>query len=176
MIATVTIECLLIDSVMKYEELKYLDEEMYSFNPVVNSVLRGCIGKIKGRDIKVETDINIPGDVEFFDGDFGTLLSNLVDNAIEACEKVVPERRYINLIIKVVEENMFIHIENSKISAPVDINVSTKDNPDSHGIGVARVKEIFDVTGYLFTLYDSSFVKISISSDTSEPSFTQALT
>ena len=25
-----------------------------------------------------------------------------------------------------------------------DINVSTKDNPDSHGIGVARVKEIFD--------------------------------
>ena len=128
----------------QYEELKYLDEEMYSFNPVVNSVLRGCIGKIKGRDIKVETDINIPGDVEFFDGDFGTLLSNLVDNAIEACEKVVPERRYINLIIKVVEENMFIHIENSKISAPVDINVSTKDNPDRHGIGVARVKEIFD--------------------------------
>ena len=53
---------------------------MYSFNPVVNSVLRGCIRKIKGRDIKVETDIN----------------------------------------------------------------VSTKDNPDSHGIGVARVKEIFD--------------------------------
>ena len=92
----------------------------------------------------METDINIPGDVEFFDGDFGTLLSNLVDNAIEACEKVVPERRYINLIIKVVEENMFIHIENSKVSAPVDINVSTKDNPDSHGIGVARVKEIFD--------------------------------
>lgn len=73
-----------------------------------------------------------------------TLLSNLVDNAIEACEKVEPERRYINLIIKVVEENMFIHIENSKISAPVDINVSTKDNPDSHGIGVSRVKEIFD--------------------------------
>ena len=68
-------------------------------------------------------------------------LSNLVDNAIEACEKVEPERRYINLIIKVVEENLFIHIENSKISAPVDINVSTKDNPDSHGIGVARVKE-----------------------------------
>lgn len=68
-------------------------------------------------------------------------LSNLVDNAIEACEKVEPERRYINLIIKVVEENLFIHIENSKISAPVDINVSTKDNPDGHGIGVARVKE-----------------------------------
>ena len=68
-------------------------------------------------------------------------LSNLVDNAIEACEKVEPERRYINLIIKVVEENLFIHIENSKISAPVDINVSTKDNPDSYGIGVARVKE-----------------------------------
>lgn len=53
-------------------------------------------------------------------------LSNLVDNAIEACEKVEPERRYINLIIKVVEENLFIHIENSKISAPVDINVSTR--------------------------------------------------
>ena len=56
----------------------------------------------------METEINIPGDVEFFDGDFGTLFSNLVDNAIEACEKVEPERRYINLIIKVVEENMFI--------------------------------------------------------------------
>ena len=92
--------------------------------------------------VRIADKFNV--DVEFFDGDFGTLLSNLVDNAIEACEKVKPERRYINLIIKVVEENMFIHIENSKISAPIDINVSTKDNPDSHGIGVARVKEIFD--------------------------------
>lgn len=34
--------------------------------------------------------------------------------------------------------------ENSKVSVPVDINISTKDEPDRHGIGVARVKEIFD--------------------------------
>lgn len=127
----------------QYEELEYLDEKMYSLNPALNSVLRGCIGKIKGREIKVETDINIPEDVEFYDGDFGVLLSNMIDNAIESCEKVEPSERFINIVIKVVEENMFIHIENSKVSGIVDINVSTKDDPESHGIGTKKINEIF---------------------------------
>ena len=93
------------------------------------------------KKIEVEESISIPREMEVADSVLCGVLGNALDNAIEACEKVEPERRYINLIIKVVEENLFIHIENSKISAPVDINVSTKDNPDSHGIGVARVKE-----------------------------------
>lgn len=133
-------------SVLKYqyEELQYLDEKMYSFNPALNSVLRGCIGKIKGREIRVETNISIPEDVDFYDGDFGVLLSNLIDNAIESCEKVEPSNRFINILIKVVEENMYIHIENSKISDTIDVNVSTKDDPESHGIGIKKIKEIFE--------------------------------
>lgn len=135
-----------LDLILKcqYEELRYLDEQMYSFNPNVNSGLRGCIGKIKGRNISVETDINIPGDVELYEGDFGTLLSNLVDNAIEGCERVEPANRKIKIVIKVVEESMYINIENSKVSDIIDMNVSSKPEPDQHGMGIKKIKEIFE--------------------------------
>lgn len=76
--------------------------------------------------------------------DLITLYENLLDNAIEACEKI--EKPYISCITKQNEKNMLhIEIKNSKNEAshPIDNNFSsTKKDKSLHGNGIYIIKNL----------------------------------
>ena len=77
--------------------------------------------------------------------DFCILLGNLLDNAIEANDKVPYEKRYINLNITQQQDYLSIAVGNS-ISESVKIEknkiLSTKKYKELHGFGLKSVNEI----------------------------------
>ena len=76
------------------------------------------------------------------------VLSNLIDNAIEACEKIEDDRlRYIRLNMKVEQQSAYLRIENPTVS-PVDIRnnriVTTKVKTAEHGYGIQNMIAVLE--------------------------------
>lgn len=76
------------------------------------------------------------------------VLSNLIDNAIEACEKIEDDRqRYIRLNMKVEQQSSYLRIENPTAS-PVEIRnnriVTTKTKTAEHGYGIQNMIAVLE--------------------------------
>ena len=108
----------------------------------------------KGISFRVQLD-----DLSHFplpDDAFVVVLSNLIDNALEACEKIKdPSQRYILIKAKVDREENILYIENS-VDAPVKISNGTiptsKKDSLSHGYGLQNVISIIKSYGGLYAI------------------------
>lgn len=75
------------------------------------------------------------------------LWGNLLDNAIEACEKIQSGERWIHIKIEKQNEMVFIEISNSIDKEPVIKRgelVTTKSEKSLHGYGIKSVKRIVE--------------------------------
>ncbi len=79
--------------------------------------------------------------------DICTILSNALDNAIEACVKIdAPADRYINIKIS-VDNGIFISVVNPSDEAPkkrAGIIISNKKDSENHGLGLKSIKRTVD--------------------------------
>lgn len=86
----------------------------------------------------------------FEETELGILLGNLLDNAIEACEKCVPEKREIYLHIWNFRYMFMLKLANSSSKSPV-VNgqrfLTDKADKNAHGMGVELVKRILKKYG-----------------------------
>ncbi len=84
--------------------------------------------------------------------DLGVVLNNLLDNAIEACEKLEQEKRRISLTLKRKNHFLLIEVENSfdgklewKDGETVPATTKQAGRPDilpEHGIGLKNVQDV----------------------------------
>lgn len=73
------------------------------------------------------------------------LLANLLDNAIEACEKIDEEKRRISLKIKRVNDMLFIWSENSMKEIGKERSnffQTNKENKILHGLGMKSIDNV----------------------------------
>ncbi|MBQ4522875.1 MAG: GHKL domain-containing protein [Lachnospiraceae bacterium] len=127
-----------------YEELGKIDATSYCANPVVDSVLRIKMGVAKAAGIETNVNIRIPNKIELDYGDIGVLYGNLLDNAIEACMKLPEEDRFIRVENKIVEGNMLLIIQNTKVSEKNEELLTTKEDKYSHGRGINSVRRVIE--------------------------------
>lgn len=125
-------------------ELEKIDENSYSANPTVDSVLRTKLGVAKTEGIRIETVIRIPKQMQLEHGDIGVLYGNLLDNAIEACRKIVADKRFIKIENKFSDGKMLLVIENSKIGQKNESLKTTKRDNYSHGRGIHSVRRVVE--------------------------------
>lgn len=86
----------------------------------------------------------------FEEEELGILLGNLLDNAIEACEKCEPEKREINLGIWNVKCMFMLNLVNSSSKCPEMKErqfITDKKDKNAHGMGVEQVRRIVDKYG-----------------------------
>lgn len=115
-------------------------------NDFVNAILNAKLSEAKRAGITVlcSADRNASGIDEV---DLCNLLGNMLDNAIEACEKCSDRSRVIEVKIRLLDEKYLLEVENS---APENIlennkNVSTtKDDTSKHGYGIKTIKSIVE--------------------------------
>lgn len=128
------------DQISDYED--YIE----TGNAFLNVILREKLKKMKEENIDFHTEINfLKGD--FIDAlDISTIFGNALDNAIEACEKVAEEERFITL--KAGERNHFlvIHMENSAIQGERGKN-TTKEDTFLHGFGLKNIQRAAEKYG-----------------------------
>lgn len=82
------------------------------------------------------------------DDELTIVLSNLIDNAIEACEKIEDgRRRYIRLNMKVEQQSAYLRIENPTAS-PVEIKnnriATAKAKNAVHGYGIQNIITVLE--------------------------------
>ena len=80
--------------------------------------LRASLEKEKERRIKIDFEVNDLSNLPFYASDMVVLLSNLLDNAIEACQRYDKGDKAIH-VMAVVQQDFFISVRNT--SEPVVI-------------------------------------------------------
>ena len=159
----------------KYEELKeFLADSLASKSPVLNSydcgnymvdvIMNHEINAAREQGVRVKPDILVPHELPFCDEDLCSLLTNLMDNAIEAAVASKREPPQISLTIRPKQEYLFIHQENP-VSAdiPSDQRLSlrtTKKNGELHGYGTRIIRGIVDkYNGSIkYAMHDGLFI------------------
>lgn len=115
---------------------------VYTENTILNAVICEKMEQCSIKTIKIEVQVNADKDMDSIE--YGVMLSNLLDNAIEAEEQEKEENRYICLNIG-VEQNMIHLVVSNYISESVLQNnallETSKKNKQLHGIGLRGVKE-----------------------------------
>lgn len=111
-------------------------------HPIVDAILNEKYQVAKENSIDIQYKVNDLSALTISTNALVVLLSNLLDNAIEACQRYDGER-----IIKctlLLEDELYLSIRNT--SPPVDIIngeiPTTKDNKAEHGFGLAGVRRV----------------------------------
>jgi sensor histidine kinase regulating citrate/malate metabolism len=87
----------------------------------------------------------VPANLSFRSDHLVIILGNLLENALEACYKVEPGKRYIKVDITYEKGVLHICIKNSCISEKRrgrdGAFFTTKEDKENHGIGLSSVKK-----------------------------------
>lgn len=110
----------------------------------VDAVINSKMKIAKANDAVIKTVVAISSIKEIDVLDMCVILGNLLDNSIEAVEKLKDEKT----ILLEMQQNMnFLSITISNPCVPVNVNSkmeTTKENKNLHGFGLKNVKEIVE--------------------------------
>lgn len=123
--------------------LKAVNRAIKSNNYIVDAILNSKMLYALSHKIKFQVNVNDLNGVAVGDADLVCILSNLLDNAIEACLKIDKGSRYIKIKIHKDEVQLLIVIENSiKENEENDITKTKKINQLDHGLGLKIVDDM----------------------------------
>ena len=113
-------------------------------NDFVNAILNAKLSEAKRNGITVlcSADKNASGIDEV---DLCSLIGNMLDNAIEACEKCRDCQRVIEIKIQMHDNKYLLMIENTAPKDALENNkqlATTKDDKSRHGYGVKSIRSI----------------------------------
>ena len=136
-------------------------------NSVVNAVFNTKYAEATRKDIIVRFSINDLSDIHIEYTDLVTVLANLLNNSIEACEKCEKGNRIIEVVIKVINKNeLMISIKNTYngvILKRKDHYNTTKNDSLHHGFGLENVKRVvMKLNGYMEVENDADYFKVMV--------------
>lgn len=131
-----------------------------SGNSIIDAILNHKSQIAKENDIDVQIHINNLSSITIGTDILTVLLSNLLDNAIEGCCRIMGERQIVfEFVLK--EDILWLSIKNT--SAPVkmvdDTIPTSKEPKEDHGYGIPRIRYILDQlqAEYVFDFCDDWF-------------------
>lgn len=130
-----------------------------SNHPIIDVILNEKLQRAEELNIKMQLQVNDLAGVRIQPDMLVVLLSNLLDNAIEACEKLADSREVYCSIL--YDDYLRISVRNT--SEPVKIIdgiiATSKDHTADHGYGIPAIRYILDSLGaeYVFDYCDGWF-------------------
>lgn len=112
---------------------------------IVNSVLNQKFKYAKGKGIPIIVKINDLEHLKMEDEDIVTLLANLLDNAIEAVDKIEGRENRIKFRMIYKDERLNICVRNPIADSICEIDgrmITTKKDKRIHGIGMRNIKNV----------------------------------
>ena len=151
-----------------YEQFKEVRLEQFCENDTVNSVLNVKKKQAEKKGIHLCATTCIPKEIGIEAIDLCEIFCNLLDNAIEACEKVDtlnPEKE-IHIKSGIRAEYLTIKIQNpmkESVKIQGKFYITTKRNQEEHGYGLRIVQRIIDrYEGMLQTkIQENQFVVVA---------------
>lgn len=115
-----------------------------SGNEILDIIVNSKVNEAKDKQIDFQYDIKHLGDINIADVDMCALLANLIDNAIEASEKVI-KNPWIHLKIHRKNDTMLILIKNSiskEMLTKKKFFQTEKENSNLHGWGMKSIERV----------------------------------
>lgn len=126
--------------------LRELESVDHCKNPEINAVLSEYISRAENLGCKITESFALPEKLPFAENDVCIVLANAVENAINACAKLPPEERYINISAECVDDRrLFVSVKNPCADTPeFDENglPVVDGRSEEHGIGLRSVSRI----------------------------------
>ena len=159
--AKMYIERMAIDLKKMNKSFYYIETGSDSLDFILNSKL--LVAREKG--IEVNTNIGPISELFISNVDLCTLLANLLDNSIEACERFEKKNTFIRVQISLIKHNLLINIKNS--SNPVNVdeegNYITNKKSGDHGLGMLQINRIVNqYNGFVSRTYENNIFETSI--------------
>lgn len=115
-------------------------------NKLINAILNDKYQEAKSKSICMLIKANDLSNIKISDLDLVIILSNLLNNAIEACE--ICSNKLIKIKFVIEEYQTILAVENTYSNKPVNKNgkfvTLKKDNSEDHGIGIENIKTIVE--------------------------------
>lgn len=121
--------------------------QVWSGNTIVDLMLNIKKAYAESRGITVEIDTEVMTYFPIESREIISLFGNLLDNAIEACEKMKRENRWIHIRMRKHYELLSVEVENSIEEIPREKSgglVSDKRERGLHGYGISNIRQIVD--------------------------------
>lgn len=124
------------------EDLVAIDVNFRTGNTMADAILNSKFSLAKARDIRLTAKAEVPAQLVMSNVELGTILGNLLSNAIEACEGIPEESlRFIRVYIAPVQQQLYVSITNSmegRARQEGSIFLTTKQ-ASGHGFGLKRI-------------------------------------
>ena len=138
------------------QESLYMDRNAIDTNNIiVNTILNEKYNEMIEKGIVFVFKINDLAAIPIEDEDLVVILSNLLDNAIEACEKC-EEKKIIKLKFMKEDDMVILSVKNASptiYSVNSDQKITSKElRSDEHGIGIRNIKNAIDKYGGTYSI------------------------
>lgn len=127
------------------EELSHVEAYIKSGNIMADAILNSKLTLAEERKVQVVCDAYLPEHLFIPDIDLCILLGNILDNALESCDKQEVSKRFIRIYIAQAKEQLYLSIQNASMEV-IDMHqklyISKKRG--NHGLGLKRVEAVVE--------------------------------
>lgn len=134
------------------ENLVTVDTVIKTGNTMVDAILNSKISLMRSRDISVNAVARVPAELSVTGVDLCIMIGNLLDNAMEACERIEKDKRFARIYISTKSNHLYMSFTNSsgkKARTVAGEYISSKGR--DHGIGISRVDSLVKKYGGYIT-------------------------
>lgn len=145
-----------------FQKLNELQPSIQCDNPLLSAILNHVFLKAEQRHIALKMDLQGEEQLSMLAGvDLTTIVSNLLDNAVDAVSELPEEQRYIHFAVAFQMGEIMIHVENptkNDLKREGNVVVSTKEG--HLGLGLKNVEMVVKKYKGDFKIYvkDGNFV------------------
>ena len=127
------------------QDLDRVDSWIKSGNLMADAILNSKLSLAQQKRIRVNCKARLPENLPVEDVDLCVILGNLLDNALEACEQIPEEGRFLRVYLAVNGRQLYMSIQNS---AKEELNFNERNyitqKRGSHGFGMKRVSAVVE--------------------------------
>ena len=134
------------------EQIGTLNEYVFTENDVMNAIINSKLTEATQKGIQVNANVGTEL-MEIDEYRLGTVIANLLDNAIEACAKVPEKERRIYYEMGIDGEYLKIFVKNTYDGGRITLQ-TTKTDKKLHGYGLKTVSSFAEKNGGILNFYE----------------------
>ena len=130
------------------KDLDDIRQMVESGNVSLDAILNSKLSYAEKKEISLNFKATVPQKLTVSDIDLCVLIGNLIDNAVEACEKLPVKDRFLRLYIGVFRKQLYISVTNATnelVRKLDDEYITTKRG--NHGHGLKRINNTVEKYG-----------------------------
>lgn len=131
------------------DDLTKVETVVKTGNKIADAILNSKLSLAGERQIEVKAEAKIPVMLTVPELDLCIIIGNLLDNAMEACMELPPEKRLIRIYMEMKGNYLYLALTNTAGGSKKKSFRSSKG--EGHGLGLLRVDEVVKKHGGYIT-------------------------